>query len=495
MKVILLGHDYRYAAEQMLMTLFPEERPVYDDGQDENCVRLALHRGACWLTATADLNWHGKTARRSCRARSDALTGIRQEDDRLCQQILKTAFYRAGTELLGSDLPWGAMTGVRPVKIPSRALRSGASPAAARSELRRDYRVSPRRAEMAVDCARVSLDVDRSLMPGDICLYIGIPFCPTRCSYCSFVSSDVRRVLKLTQPYTDALVQEIAAAGSSVRSAGLRVRAVYFGGGTPTTLTEEQLDQIMTALETHFSLEPGLEYTVEAGRPDTITREKLTVLSRHGAGRISVNPQTMEDRVLQAMGRQHTAEQTERAYALVRETGDFIVNMDVIAGLPEDSPAGFRRTAEKVLSMAPENITVHTLAVKRGSYLREQSKRSLPDETQVEDMLSYAWDRLEHSDYRPYYLYRQKFMTGSFENVGWCRQDHISIYNVCMMEELRSVLSLGAGGVTKLIDRDAGSVVRHANPKYPQDYLARIRQICSEKEQLFQPDPAGPRRI
>jgi oxygen-independent coproporphyrinogen-3 oxidase len=227
---------------------------------------------------------------------------------------------------------------------------------------------------------------------------------------------------------------------------------------------------------------------VEAGRPDTITGEKLAVLARHGVGRVSVNPQTMEDDVLRAMGRAHTARQIEDSYALVRASGAFLVNMDLIAGLPADTPEGFRRTVERVLALGPENITVHTLALKRGAALNGGGFAApLPDGAQVRDMLDYAWVCLARAGYKPYYLYRQKFMSGALENVGWCRPGCESIYNICMMEELQSIVSLGAGGVTKWVDPSAGRIQRRANPKYPQDYLARIDQICKEKEEISWP--------
>ncbi len=483
MRLLLQGHDYRYAAEQMLLTLFPNERPVYQE-PDENEVRLSLHRGKTWITAGAVLHWQGKTARHSARIPAAQLTGDTREDDRLCQRAIKTAFYRCGVDLLGHELPWGATTGVRPVKIPARLMAKGATAAQARQTLCKVYHVAPERAELAVECARVSLGIQASLDSKDISLYVGIPFCPTRCAYCSFVSADVRRTLKLTQPYTEALIREIRAAGEGVREAGKTVRSVYFGGGTPTTLTPGQLDLILGALEQSFDLGRCLEYTVEAGRPDTITEEKLRVLASHRVSRLSVNPQTMENPVLQAMGRCHTAQQTEQAYNLVRRTGSFVVNMDLIAGLPNDTPEGFRRSLERVVGLNPENITVHTLAMKRGSTLRGNREVVLPDPEQVEAMLSFTWTLLRQNGYRPYYLYRQKYMTGAFENVGWCKPGKLSYYNVCMMEELQSILSLGAGGSTKLIDSDQGSLARYTNPKYPQDYLARIDRICREKRQL-----------
>ena len=484
MKIILKGHDYKYAAEQMLLTLFPEERPNYD-ADEENRVTLSLNRGNVWLTATAVLHWKGGVTRHSCRAKLSELNGESLNDGRVGQRILKLAFYRAGVEVLGKEPPWGAMTGVRPVKIPTKAMLSGATAAQAEAVLRKQYRVSPLRAELAMDCARASLKIKRGLKPEEISIYVGIPFCPTRCAYCSFISADVKHALKLVEPYVEGLIREIQAAGAALKQDGLRVKSVYFGGGTPTTLSADQLDRVLGALAEHIDLSSCVEYTVEAGRPDTITREKLAVLKKHRVDRVSVNPQTMEDSVLRAMGRDHTAKQIEDAYALVREAGAFLVNMDLIAGLPSDTIDGFRRTMDKVLAMEPENITVHTLALKRGATLTSGDRAPvLPGPEEVAEMLDYAWYRLRQAGYVPYYLYRQKFMSGSFENVGWCKPGCDSLYNICMMEELQSILSLGAGGVTKLVDTVNGSIERRANPKFAHDYLARIDRICQEKEEI-----------
>lgn len=484
MKIKLKGHDYRYAVEQMLLTLFPEERPTYDT-EEENRVTVSLSRAKVWVTATAVLCWNGRQARHTCRAKVTELTGEPLNDGRICQRIVKLAFYRAGVEVLGKEPPWGAMTGVRPVKIPTKAMLAGATEAQAENILKHTYRVSPLRSKLAMECAKASLAVKRSLLPEEISVYVGIPFCPTRCAYCSFISADVKHSLKLIDPFVEALVCEIKAAGDALKRGGIRVKSVYFGGGTPTTLSARQLEQVLSAMDEHIDLSGCVEYTVEAGRPDTITPEKMQILARHGVGRVSVNPQTMEDTVLRAMGRAHTARQIEEAYEVVRKAGDFMVNMDLIAGLPADTPDGFQRTLDKVLDMGPENITVHTLALKRGSTLTTGGfKNPLPDAAQVAEMLDYAWYRLDRENYKPYYLYRQKFMSGSFENVGWCMSGCESVYNICMMEELQSILSLGGGGVTKLVDSAAGKIERRANPKYPQDYLARIEQICREKEEL-----------
>ncbi|WP_191379241.1 coproporphyrinogen dehydrogenase HemZ [uncultured Flavonifractor sp.] len=485
MKLYYRGHNYRYAAEQMLLTLFPTERPEYADappGPGEDALVLSLSRGETWATATAALTWGGAEYRAARRCRVSELTD-RLSADRALQRILKLAFYDAGTAALGKEPPWGALTGVRPVKIPAKAMLAGATPAQAEKVLRDTYRVSPGRRKLAMDCAQASLAAQRSLGEHEVSLYVGIPFCPTRCAYCSFVSADVGRALKLIDPFLDALSREIRATGAMLADAGLRVRTVYFGGGTPTTLTAPQLDRLMGEIAEHIDLSACTEYTVEAGRPDTITAEKLAVLKRRGCDRVSVNPQSMSDAVLAAMGRAHRAADILGAFALVRESGIGCVNMDLIAGLPGDSADGFRSSLDQVLSLAPENVTVHTLALKKGSRLME-GDTPLPAGEDVAAMLDYAWTALRESGQIPYYLYRQKYMSGSFENVGWCLPGTESLYNICMMEELHTIVSLGGGGVTKLVDRHTGYIQRVANAKYPQEYIQKIDAICADKARV-----------
>ena len=485
MKLYYRGHNYRYAAEQMLLTLFPTERPEYADappGPGEDALVLSLSRGETWATATAALTWNGAEYRAARRCRVSELTD-QLSADRALQRILKLAFYDAGTAALGKEPPWGALTGVRPVKIPAKAMLAGASPAQAEKVLRDTYRVSPGRRKLAMDCAQASLAAQRSLGEQEVSLYVGIPVCPTRCAYCSFVSADVGRALKLIDPFLDALSREIRATGAMLADAGLRVRTVYFGGGTPTTLTAPQLDRLMGELAEHIDLSACTEYTVEAGRPDTITAEKLAVLGRRGCDRVSVNPQSMSDAVLAAMGRAHRAADILGAFALVRESGIGCVNMDLIAGLPGDSVDGFRSSLDRVLELGPENVTVHTLALKKGSRLME-GETALPAGEDVAAMLDYAWRALRESGQIPYYLYRQKYMSGSFENVGWCLPGTESLYNICMMEELHTIVSLGGGGVTKLVDRHTGYIQRVANAKYPQEYIQKIDTICADKARV-----------
>lgn len=483
MRLYFSGHDCRYAAEQSLLMLFPGEKPEYPEGSPsgERC-ELRVSRGAKYTVCTALLLRSGAAFRG--RAQAENPDPADEYALRGCEnRLVKLAFYRAA---LASGLPkpeWGSLSGVRPAKLMDAYLREGLSPRAAKGRFMREYFVSGPRAGLCLDAALAAQEAARSLDERDVCLYVGIPFCPTRCAYCSFVSQSVEKSMKLMEPFLDALLLDIRATAAETRRAGLRPVALYMGGGTPTTLSAAQLDRLCAALEREFDLSALREYTVEAGRPDTITAEKLRVLRAHGVGRVSVNPQTMSDSVLEAIGRRHTAQDIVDALALVRECGGFEVNMDLIAGLPTDTAGGFSRTLDAVLSLAPENVTVHTLSLKRGSGLT-LAGRPLPEAGEVRAMLDEAMERLAGSGYAPYYLYRQKNMAGGFENVGWTKPGSENLYNICIMEELCSILAMGAGGSTKLVADGGKRIKRFIAPKYPQEYINAAPGFAAGKERI-----------
>lgn len=434
MNLYLIGHDYRYAAEQMLLTLFPDERPVYPDGRPTgDRAELRLMSGAKVTTATCVLVYQGRTANGRTSVPNEELTDPNETDRRL-QGAVKRAFYRAAMGIGLPHRPWGMLTGVRPGKLMTPLLAQGMGDVQAARYFERHYDVAPARAALVVRTAHATLRAMDSLGEKDVCLYVGIPFCPTRCAYCSFVSQSVEKSMALVPEFLQALAREIAATAEAVYRAGLRVVSLYIGGGTPTTLSARQLDALCTQLDAAFDLSALREFTVEAGRPDTITADKLHVLRAHRVDRISVNPQTLDDRVLKTIGRRHTAQDIYDALQLVRATGGFAVNMDLIAGLPGDTPDGFRTT-------------------------------------------------LDTAGYAPYYLYRQKFMSGGFENVGWTRPGQENLYNICIMEELCSILAMGGGASTKLVC-PGGRLERHIDPKYPTEYIANIDRICAAKAKL-----------
>mgnify|MGYP002570874780 FL=1 len=479
MKLVLNGHDERYVVEQSLMALFPGELPVYEPicpGDDDwAVVTLAEEAEGCHITVELALG--GKSASRTLTA---PLSGTDFEKEGQRRHAMARCFFLAARDVTGATPPWGMLTGVRPDKPVTWALAEGKSPEEARKMLEEEYFVTPERSALALETGETALRAIRRLSPRDIDIYVGIPFCPTRCVYCSFVSQSVEKSFALVPPYVEALAAELRAGGEMVRQAGLRVRSFYMGGGTPTTLTAEQMDTVLTAFESSFDLTDCTERTVEAGRPDTITPEKLAVLRSHGVDRVSVNPQTLEDRVLAAIGRRHTAEDIRRAMDLVGRYGFAHVNMDLIAGLPEDTAEGFRRSLDGCLTMGADNITVHTLALKKGSRILTEGLR-VPGPETVTEMLDYAAPVLRGAGYHPYYLYRQKYMSGSFENTGWCRPGAECWYNVDIMSELCSILSFGAGGSTKMVEFGTNHIQRVFNVKYPKEYIERPEKCLANQ--------------
>ncbi len=397
----------------------------------------------------------------------------------------KRRIYDELSAATGRQLPWGTLTGIRPTKLIMQKLEAGERPVQVAEEMRRSYYLDGEKLSLAIATAQKERAVlARTHGAEGFSLYAGIPFCPSRCAYCSFVSHSVERSLALVEPYVDALCRELEGTAELVRETGLRLRAFYMGGGTPTTLSAAQLDRVLGLLREKFDWSACGEWTVEAGRPDTLDREKLAVLTRHGTDRISINPQTMEDRVLAAIGRRHTAGDIEACFRMAREVFPGQINMDLIAGLPEDTEAGFARSLDRVLALDPENITVHCLTRKRGADLNAR-EGVYPGGAEVSRMLDYAREKLTGSGYHPYYLYRQKFSAGGLENTGWARPGTECLYNVCMMEELCHVLSLGAGGVTKRVWRDTGAIRRAVNKKYPKEYLDSPEDAVEGKRKLF----------
>ena len=480
MRLTFRGHDDRYAIEQSLLAFFPDERPVYEGEKGDSHAEVTLREGKTYAVGVTELTYGGKTARGEARVR---ITGVSDEyeRERLRQRALKLSFFRAARDITGATPSWGALTGIRPAKLVRTMLEEGYTPARADRELRDVYCVSPARRRLALESAQAGLRAKRDLKPNDISLYIGIPFCPTRCAYCSFVSASVEKSFALIPPYLEALTAEVEAAGRMVRETGLRVKSFYMGGGTPTTLSAGQMDALLTAVNKAFDLSGCVEYCIEAGRPDTIDREKLQVLLDHGADRISVNPQSLEPQVLRAIGRQHSPEDIERAMTLATSMGFPHMNMDLIAGLPADTPEGFRRTLDKCLTFGADNITVHTLSLKKGSRILLEGL-PIPTAEAVAEMLDYADPALRARGFVPYYLYRQKYMSGSFENVGWCISGAEGLYNIYIMEELHSILSLGAGGSTKMVDAQRNRIERVFHPKFPLEYIQRPEKLAENLE-------------
>ena len=469
MKLTLIGHDDRYAVEQLQLALFRDR----EDGEAVS----SLHRGNTWLTATAKITLDGKTFSAARRLKAC------DETVRLRRQILQQSYYLAALNFLDREPAWGALSGVRPTKLSTRHLLEGGTPRSAEKMLKDVYYVTPDRRKLAVDCSISTVNAVKLQKPGDLSLYVGIPFCPTRCTYCSFVSRSIGRKTELLEPYLGALLKEIQLTGRLLAQSGKTLRTIYIGGGTPTTLSSSQMARLMDSITESFDLSRCIEFTVEGGRPDTLDLEKLKTIRAHGADRMSINPQSMEDAVLHACGRPHKPEDVVRAYGQAVDAGFEAINMDLIAGLPRDTVEGFRRSLDTVAALNPANITVHTLALKKGADLFEH-RENLPTQEAVTEMVDYADNTLRGLSFKPYYLYRQKYMSGSFENVGWSRDNLDCLYNIYMMEEIHTILSLGGGGMNK-VNLPDGHLQRFHNPKFPEQYIEKLDDVLRMKEEMF----------
>lgn len=348
-------------------------------------------------------------------------------------------------------------------------------------ELLDTYLLSREKAELLINTYKYQQKVCGKAEPSSVGVYIGIPFCPTRCLYCSFTSNQVpdNEIAR----YLEALKKEIEYTGRRMRETGLWPESIYIGGGTPTTLTAGQLDRLLTAVEDNMDLSRTVEFTVEAGRPDTITLEKLKVIKKHGVQRISINPQSMKERTLELIGRSHSPDDIVKAFEKSASAGISAVNADVIAGLPEEEPEDFAETLKRILELDPENITVHTLAVKRASRLVEMDRDyHYRQSERVKKMLEISKEMLAGAGYMPYYLYRQKHMAGAFENVGYCKEGTPCIYNIRIMEERQTVLALGAGGISKMYYPDENRLERVPNVSNYEIYISRLDEMLDRKE-------------
>ena len=470
MNLTLNGHEDLYAVEQLQLALFP-------DGTQGEAIS-SLHRGKVWLTATAKITIDGKSV--------SAMRRIKACDEtvRSRRRALQQSYYLAAKQLLPTTPPWGALAGVRPTKITTKHLLEGGTAKSADHLLRDVYFVTPQRRQLAIDCSLSTAHAASLLDEKDVSLYVGIPFCPTRCAYCSFVSKTVGKRTELIAPYLEALLKEIKLTGQLMANSGRKVRTIYIGGGTPTTLSCQQMQLLLQTIQDSFDLSRLIEFTVEGGRPDTLNDEKLQLISKMGADRMSINPQTMIDSVLRSSARPHSAADVLRAYDEAERAGYAAINMDLIAGLPGDTPEGFRHSLDTIAALRPANITVHTLALKKDADLF-QRRENLPTAEAVTAMVAYAEETLRNLGYKPYYLYRQKYMSGSFENVGWSRDGLDCLYNIYMMEEVHSIISVGGGSISK-VNLPDGKLIRFPNPKFPEQYIEMIDSVLDKKKEMFE---------
>lgn len=473
-----IGHNFRYEMENVCRIFYPYDRMTEEDDGTGRTVETICEE----TPQGAQLTVRIQTENGTVPAELHTFVPCTHNEYRSeCERQLAVLLHQFFTKHCGFKPKWGILTGVRPIKL-MRRLTEECGETEARRYFAERLLVSEEKIDLSMQTARAEQAIVDKSKPNSFSLYVSVPFCPTRCSYCSFVSQSIEKAAKLLPEYVDRLCEEIAATGELARSLGLRLETVYYGGGTPTTFSAEQLARVMQTVEQSFDLSQIREYTVEAGRPDTITREKLQVLRNGGVSRISINPQTMNDEVLVRIGRQHTAQQTLDAFALAREVGLNNINMDTIAGLPGDTPNSFANTIQQLTALSPESITVHTLAIKHAAYLNHEKGLSLAEETAgVAQMVQFSQDHLRANGYLPYYLYRQSKMLGNLENVGWTKPGYECLYNVYIMEETHTILACGAGATTKLRDPYSDRIERIFNYKFPYEYNNRFSEMLERK--------------
>ena len=470
MILIIDSHPFRYEMEALCrMFLHGRELKITEEAEippKEDYIYTALEGDEITVKAKID----GKYAEAKRTAENDHARNM------------ELAVFGVLTEILSIRPKWGVLTGMRPGKLAMQLHDMGLSEEEIRKKLKEERLVSDEKLDLLLTTMEHELEIRASSRPNSVSLYISIPFCPSRCSYCTFTSHSVEKAAKLIPQYVELLCGELKDIAVLIDEIGLHLETVYMGGGTPTVLTAKQLDRVLSTVNESFDMTGVRELTVEAGRPDTITAEKLAVLKKNGVGRISINPQTMDDEVLAAIGRKHTAEDVKNAFALAK-TFDFdSINMDLISGLPGDNMEKFRKTIAEVIAMNPDNITLHTLTVKHGANLAPMAQSVFA--ATADAMNEYAYGEFAKAGYFPYYLYRQKGTVDNLENVGFCKPGKEGIYNIFIMDETHTVLSAGAGGVTKLKAPYDKKIERIFNFKYPYEYIERFELMNERKEQV-----------
>lgn len=419
----------------------------------------------------------------SCTEEKDAARQQRKEQ----KDVLKYSLYKLLTKLTGKTLPWGNLTGIRPAKLAMAMIEAGMKNSEIAEEMRKRYLVSPEKTALAITIANREREILKDIdYENGYSLYVGIPFCPSICLYCSFSSYPLKQWKDRVELYLDALCKEIREVSSIMKKKGRKLDTVYIGGGTPTTLEPDQLQRLLDTLTEHFDCRNLAEFTIEAGRPDSITREKLQVIRKYPVSRISVNPQTMNQETLEIIGRRHTAEETRQAFYLARECGFDNINMDLIVGLPEETIEDVRETMRQLEELDPDNITVHSLAIKRAARLRMQKEQyenlHIENTAQTIDLTAGCCHEM---GLEPYYLYRQKNMAGNFENVGYAKPGKAGVYNILIMEEKQTIMALGAGATTKVVFEDGKRIERVGNVKDIINYLDRVDEMVERKRELL----------
>lgn len=497
--VTLQGYDMKQEVENLLHTFYKRDDIVYiPENQEEELeinesridilsVYLDEIEGQFVYTVafahdadpSEDIPWSAKS--------DEAMLDTRENMIKSCKHEIKLAVYDLISEALKRSNPWGILVGMRPVKLVHDMLDKGYSEDIVGLKLRDLYRVSDIKIELALQIAMTERPFIETAKEDPLSLYICIPFCPSKCLYCSFPSNAIDQKQHQVEPYLKALFQEIKDVTQMIRENGQRVDCVYIGGGTPTALSEDQFERLLAHVDAHLDVESLVEYTVEAGRPDSITEAKLKCMKHYGVDRICINPQTMNDETFKVIGRNHDSSAVKAVHAMAKSIGFKTINMDLIVGLPGEDLGSIQATMEEMRRFNPENITLHTLAVKRSSKLNEAKNAiRLTESDQITEMMDDAMAALYNMDMHPYYMYRQKRILANLENVGFSKPGHESIYNMRIMEERHPIVALGAGASSKLIDMQTQKFERQANIKGVEAYIERVDEMIEKKRNYFE---------
>ena len=475
MNLYVKNHNFHFELENLTRLFFPNEKITVIRDFSEPQPPYIYTEVSDKITISVNIGSFNKS--------ETAVKKLTDDDNELVSAQL---LYKLLCDFTGLTQPWGILTGVRPVKL-LRRLAEESSEEQAVKKFEKDFFVSNEKIALSRETGHNERKILELSKPESFSLYVGIPFCPSRCSYCSFVMASIERAEKLIEPYTKLLCEEIKRTAEIANKLGLRLETVYFGGGTPTTLSAEQLDTVLGTVNNSFDMSTCREFTVEAGRPDTIDIAKLFALKENKVDRISINPQTVNNEVLKTIGRKHTAQQFFDAFELARKCGFDNINTDLIAGLPTDTTESFKNSLDSIVRLNAECITVHTLCMKRASRLTTEGVTlDLQQARDAREMLAYTQNVLGQNEYIPYYMYRQSRMVGNLENVGWSKRGFESLYNVYVMDETHTILACGSGGVTKLKRNNPDYLERIFNFKYPYEYIDRFDELIQRKSGIMQ---------
>lgn len=464
------GNINKYYVQSLCMLFFPGAKFAEDETEEKGVpvVSVSLRESETGVEAFASikLDTKMKTGSRFEKYKKD------YTKNRTAKIAVGIAVFEAGKRFFGTVPPWGILTGVRPAKIAAEMLDAGYDFATVKKTMEKEYFLNPKKSALVTEIASIEKEIIDSTEENACSVYISIPFCPSRCAYCSFVSYATPRLLSMIPDYLERLKSDIDRMFDTISQLGQKVVTVYIGGGTPTTLNEVELEELLSKIAEKVDVYSLKEFTLEAGRPDTVTKEKLDIAAKYGVTRVSINPQTLNDNVLKQIVRKHTAEDFFKAYNIARESNIKYINTDLIAGLPGDTFPGFSKTVDSILELSPDNVTVHTFCVKKAAdILRYNSDIYSRGGGDTPKSVAYALVKTRNAGYVPYYIYRQKNTVGNLENVGYAKPGSEGLYNIYMMEDVHSVFACGAGGVTKLIDKKNKTMKRIAFPKYPYEYL------------------------